>query len=73
MSSQSHMNQGPEDEREQEARRIVQISAVQSHLADVHNIYMLDNRGDIHVTTNSHYEGCFGMERLKLPPLPQDD
>jgi len=34
MTSQSHMNQGPEDEREQEARKIVQICAIPASKAE---------------------------------------
>ena len=65
MTSQSHMNQGPEDEREQEARKIVQISAV-PETGNAHSgVAALDNRGDVWVISNG------GGAWYRLPPLPE--
>lgn len=66
MTSQSHMNQGPEDEREQEARRIVQICAIPD-TEDAHeSVIALDNRGEVWCIAN-----CVDGTWTKLPPLPE--
>jgi len=65
MTSQSHMNQGPEDEREQEARRIVQISAIADTEDTNSAVVALDNRGDVWVVGNGD------VTWRKLPPLPE--
>jgi len=63
MTSQSHMNQGPEDEREQEARKIVQISGGQC-VDQYGNAYELNYGFDEHTNECTKYWE-------KLPPLPE--
>jgi len=65
MTSQSHMNQGPEDEREQEARKIVQISAIPDTKETESAVFALDSRGDVWATCNGD------ATWQKLPPLPE--
>ena len=65
MTSQSHMNQGPEDERDQEARKIVQIAAVPDTESTRSAVLALDNRGDVWVASNGD------VTWSKLPPLPE--
>ena len=65
MTSQSHMNQEIDDERDQEARKIVQIAAVPDTESTRSAVLALDNRGDVWVASN----GADGWE--KLPPLPE--
>ncbi len=65
MTSESHMNQEPDDEREQEARKIVQISAV-AETENAHSgVAALDNRGDVWAISNGD------VTWTKLPPLPE--
>ena len=64
MSSQSHMNH--DDERTQEARKIVDFRASTDSSCLI--VTALDNRGDLW-TINSLSNGGYWE---KLPPLPDD-
>ena len=66
MSSQSHMNQGPDDEREQEARKIVDFKASTDSSCLI--VTALDNRGDLWTINSFHPED---VHWEKLPPLPE--
>jgi len=66
MTSQSHMNQGPEDEREQEARKIVQICAIPASEGRVPTLFALDSDGRVSIIpikNRAVWEN--------LPPLPE--
>ena len=54
-----------EDEREQEARKIVQIAAVPDTESTRSAVLALDNRGDVWVASNGD------ATWTKLPPLPE--
>jgi len=71
MTSQSHMNQGPEDEREQEARKIVQISTTDELEGVDSRLFGLDNRGDVWELSVSLLNVGGNPEWSKLPPLPE--
>lgn len=69
MTSESHMNQGPEDEREQEARKIVAHS---SHFCPEYNesvVVVRENNDQIWIAWLDSTPDKATWQ--KLPPLPE--